>query len=309
MKTGQILVSLTRTEYIVRHNAALKGSVHLIMMTNYPVSKRLLIVAALIINLLAACTVYDDAADTAETVDDAVKLLQDIEQRGTWGVIDDRLVTLNDQGVGYQAQVTIQTSVPDEPAAELTLTVVVDRDNNARLQLVGSEAAGDYLILGYELEAAARPTYQITDDGYTCLTGDQIPGILRTGIDSIFATYAIQAVGMQVLSVVERTDDEVTIADRTAIHYELDSRLDEAAHILSQLENDALRDAVEAAGQFDMTGNLYLDEDTLALLGFDMRYEQLDTQQRLDFSFMITQWDDVPAHAVPAESDVIVGCS
>ncbi len=279
------------------------------MMTNYPVSKRLLIVAAFIINLLAACTVYDDAADTAETVDDAVELLQDIEKYGTWGVIDDRLVTLNDQGVGYQAQVTVQISAPDELATELTLTLTVDRDHHARLQLVGSESAGNYLILGYEPEATERHIYQITDDGYTCLTDDQIPDILQAGVDSIFATYAIQAVGMQVLSVVERTDDDVTIAERTAIHYELASRLDEAAHILSQLENVALRDAVEAAGQFDMTGNLYLDEDTLALVGFDMRYEQLETQQRLDFSFMITQWDDVPALAIPAESDVIVGCS
>lgn len=278
------------------------------MVAQYRVLRRMVSMIAALIGLLSACTVYDESANVAETVDEAVSLLQDIEQRGSWEVIGEGLDALNDQETGYRAHAHLVTREQDTIITELMISIEVDGAHHARIQIIGGETAGDYLILDYHPDADANQVYRIADNGYMCLSGDDVPRVFQSGINGLFDTVAAQARGIQTLSVVDRTDDELSIAGRASIHYALESRLDEAVLILNRLENEALQPAVQSAGQFELTGNLYLDEETLALLVFDSTYHQIETQQQISFDFEITQWDDIPTIPFPTSSEITTEC-
>jgi hypothetical protein len=62
---------------------------------------------------LAACGSLDDAQETADTVDEAVDLLQDVADQATWDYIADGLDELAAQDDGYIAVVSYRAGEAD----------------------------------------------------------------------------------------------------------------------------------------------------------------------------------------------------
>jgi hypothetical protein len=162
-------------------------------------------------------------------------------------------------------------------------------------------------VEGYGGAANDLVLYRVEDGRYVCAQDDETAKLFGEGPATLFDAYAVTAVGMQTLSVVEEDEDyDDQVAGRDATRYELESRVPEAMGILSRLDHDELRARVGEAGSFQISGALYLDEDTLALLRFDSLYT--NTSGQTEFSFEITQWGDIPDIAKPAESMINVPC-
>ncbi len=84
--------------------------------------------------------------------------------------------------------------------------------------------------------------------------------------------------------------------------------MDDARDILQRLDNEALQAAVDAAGTFDFSGVLYLDEDTLALLSYESAYTDPSAQHQTEFRFEITAWDGVADIPTPAANEIDTPC-
>jgi hypothetical protein len=270
--------------------------------------------------LLASCGLYDDAASTAGTVDDAVTLLQDLDDRNVWETASDRLVTLNGQA-GYLATVTIQQDLFDESdetvtplAPRLTLSAQVDGDSDARLVITAGDQTREYLVLGYDPDAKQPRIYRVVDGNYSCATDrdDIVSGdlaLLENGLQGVFDIFGVEAVGIRTLAVVEKTDEDgITVAGREAIQYNVVSKVDDALSIVAEFDNQELQAALDEAGQFELSGDLYLDDETLALLRFSSSYVDRATQRRHDFAFEVTQWGDVADLALPTDATLIEAC-
>lgn len=253
----------------------------------------LLMILPLLSGVLAACSLQDKV----ETVDEAVSLLQDIKDRGTWTYISDGLDALDDQEESYAFTVRFN---------ETTLQISVDADAHALIEITENNQKRAYFVDNYRSSAEASTIYQIDAGQYECAAGDDTRLFLH-GPASLFDAYAVTATGVQTLSVAQKDKSgDGTIAGRDVSRYDLESRVPDALKILGRLDNPELQAKVDAAGPFELTGALYLDQDTLALLRFDSTYG-VDQSQTV-FSFEITQWGKVPDIPVPAASDMVTPC-
>jgi hypothetical protein len=132
--------------------------------------------------------------------------------------------------------------------------------------------------------------------------------LLRDGVSSAFEEYSIEATGIHLLSVANEVGDE-TLAGRAATHYELVSKLPEALEILTKLDSQDLQAKIAEAGTFDLSGDLYVDQQTDAILRFDSVYVQMDKQRRMEFTFAITQWGGMPDIPEPGAGQIAVACT
>lgn len=248
----------------------------------------------LLTGLLTACGLQD----RVQTVDEAVSLLQDIKNRGTWTTVSDGLEALDDQHNSYRLAVQFNESA---------LQIDVDSNARALIEIAENGQQRTYFVENYRSSADAPAIYQIDAGRYTCAVDNDTARLFAHGPASLFDAYAITATGMQTLSIVEKAKDgDSTITGRDASRYDLVSRVPDALIILSRLNNPELQAEVDAAGQFELTGALYLDKDTAALLRFDSTYA--DSQQRTAFSFELTQWGGVSDVHAPAASEIETAC-
>ena len=280
----------------------------------------LMIGLCLISSILTSCGLYDDAADTADTVDAAVTLLQDLDDLNVWETVSDRLVTLSDQ-TGYRATITLQSGAIDTSGkliipleTDISLDVQVDDNTNARITITESDQTRTYLVLGYDIDAEQTHIYRAEDDGYMCVSGAEDDGedfnLIQGGIHKVFDIYGIEAIGMQTLAIVDRTDNEdATIVDRKAIEYDLVSKVEDALDIAAKFDNSDLRAALDEAGQFELSGDLYLDDETLALLRVTSFYTDLTTQHAYNLTFEITQWGAITDITPPSDTEIITACN
>ncbi len=281
---------------------------------------RKLLMVLMCIVVLTSCGLYNDAADTADTantIDDAATLLQDLEDRNVWETVSDRLITLSDQ-MGYSATITLQRGAIDEVGGwiapletDMLLVVEVDEANNARINLTDGDQTRRYIVLGYETGAEHPLVYRVEDGGYVCVTEGNHSDydLIRGGVYSVFDAYGIDVIGMQTLAVVDRTDNEdALVAGRKAIEYDLISKVEDAAKIVAELDNGDLQAALNTAGQFELSGDLYLDDETLALLRVTSLYTDLSSQQRYTLGFEVIQWGGIADIMPPAETDIIEKC-
>lgn len=256
----------------------------------------LLLLAMLLFALpLAGCGVD---SDTVEKVDDAVKLLQDVDRAGTWGYLMDGLDALAEQD-GYTATLFWGSGDLDaagelsaSPGGMITILVAQDGDGAMRFQFITRSDTFFYRSPAPSTDTDTRQIYQLNDDGYTCPT-DTEKQLFEAGIPSIFVFYGVRGMITETLSVAE-LDDDSTLLDRDADHYVLESRLAEALDILERTNNTALRERIATTDQVALTGTFDLDDETGGLLFFEGRYNN-DTRSRGKvFVFEVTQWGDVP---------------
>jgi len=271
---------------------------------------RIALIAGLVL-LLPACGTLDDVTDTVETVDQAVSLLQDIEDNGTQQVIDDGLDALDDQEQGYAITIHVQQGELDAGDSsagtltdDVTITVQVDAAGNALVQITRGDQTDHYFIDGFG--DSLQASYHVQDERYACANDNEDLRPFENGLHSVFDHFDVTAVNVRVLSVAVEAEDD-TIADRDVTHYELESKVPDALAILETIDNDNLQASIEQAGTFTFSGDLYLDDDTGALMGVNDVFDDLDTGRHTQFTFKITAWD-VPEIPVPADSAIASPC-
>lgn len=263
--------------------------------------------------LLAACGTLDDVTDTVETVDQAVSLLQDIEDNGTQSMIDDGLDALYDQVQGYAAVLRVQQSEQDAgdsggtPEDEVLITLQVDAARNALIQVTRGDQTDDYFISGFGDSQQDTHGYRVQNGRYACADGGDDLRPFDGGLPGVFAHFAVTDVNVRVLSVTAEDNDD-TVAGRDVTHYELESKVPDALALLETIDNDTLQTRVEQAGAFTYAGDLYLDDETGALMEFTHVLDDLDAGRRTEFAFTVTVWD-IPEIPTPAESAITEPCN
>jgi hypothetical protein len=278
---------------------------------------RAILLMAVLVGATLACGLLDDVQDTVETVDEAVTLLQDIKDSGTWTTVSDGLDELDNQGEGYALTIRLRDSDADDagetiepPVKDVTMVIRVDVHDHATIQLIENDQTSMYFVENYRISSEDSPVYQIRDGRYSCVQGGAVERLFRHGPGGAFDEYAITATGVQWLSVAQKNDDgDESIAGRDAIRFDLESRVPDAQKILERFDNKELQARVDAAGLFELTGTLYLDQKTLALLRFESLYNDTGHHRRTEFSFEITEWGNMPDILTPAASEIDAPCN
>lgn len=264
---------------------------------------RRVLALAIVAALLSACKIN---TETTDTVNDAVKLLQAIDDNGTWAVLGDALDLLDDQD-GYLANATIETGVLNAeghvsapPEHTLAIAMRVDADGIAQYNVQDGDAAQRVLVTPPRDDDSTPTVYLVAEGALTCADA-AIAALLRDGPLSILNSAALELASMKTLSVVEEESESTFIARETT-HYTFASRLDDALAILDATDNAALRQQIEQAGNFTLSGTLDIDDSTGALLVFESTISAADTGQWTRVRFEVTQWADVPAIDLPADA-------
>jgi len=268
----------------------------------------------LLMSALSACSTLEGMKDTADTVDQAVNLLHEIDENGTWQQIADGLENLSAQKQGFAAAVHLHEgkvdragNIEDPPDQNVTMIIQVDAENNALLHIVEVGQGRDYLVEGFRATPGSSRIYRVENGQYFCAEAADEGYWLQNGLNGVFERYGITAASVQFLTVTNKTGDE-TIANRPATRYRLESKIPEALAILKKLDNTELQRRVDAAGKSQITGELYLDKDTQALLRFVSTSDDPDAGQRIEFSFEITQWGGINDIPRPVDSQIAVAC-
>lgn len=261
------------------------------------IGRRLGWIAALA--LLAGCGPLRDARDTARGVDDAVSLLQDLDDRGAWEVLRDGATALEDLDHGYAAALQVQTS----GTAPLAVKIRADAGDEALITLTepGADAAQTYYVSAWGDSETPPNVYRLADSRYACANADA--DFLRGGLSAALQHFAAGALGPELLAVRALEGDEVTLLEREATRYALEARRADAVAVLRELDNADLAARVEAAGSTDLSGTITLDDETGALLAAESAASTPGGAGEVRLSFAVTQWDapdDIPAPGADA---------
>jgi hypothetical protein len=266
--------------------------------------------AILIVTAAAGCSAIDDIRDVSGTVDGAVELLDAIEQDGAWDTITDGLDNLDVEEPGYRATVRAQAGPVDEAGefgGALAEDVTIDLRADARGAALADLTRGDVRRTFYVEPTDGDPdVYEIIDGQYTCANEGDAP--FRDGLGGIFEDYARATTGAQLLSVANEQDEDAAIAGRDATRYELESKVPDALAILERFDNPELQARLDEAGHFALAGDLYLDDETGALLALTSDYTAPTDDERASFRFEITQWGNVPDIPPPAAANIAQPC-
>jgi hypothetical protein len=265
---------------------------------------------ALTTALIAGCGTIEDIRQVTDTVDDAVELLDAIEQNGAWDSITDGLENLDAQDTGYMATVHTETG-PVGADGAFTGALAEDVTIELRVDAQGASFAdvtrGDVRRTFYTTPADGGTTvYEIIDDQFVCANNSD--ALLRDGLSSVFEDYASAATGAQLLAVIDEVDEDAAIAGRDATRYALESRVPDAIAILKEFDNPELQARLDEVGSFTLAGDLYLDEETGALLSLTSDYAHPVNGERAVFRFTITQWGNVPDIPPPPADSIAQPC-
>lgn len=259
-----------------------------------------------------ACSIVDDVSDTVDSVnevvdsvDQAVSLLEDIENNGSWETISTGLDALVNQDQGYLADMRFEESRSGSVTRSAAFAMQVDGQNDILAVLNGGT---QFFVDGNPAAAAQSNVYRIDNGRYTCVNDSEEARLIRSGVNGVFTEYSLIATGVQLLSVVDEVGDD-TVAGRDVTHYTLESKIDEALEILKKFNNPDLQAKIAQAGSFELTGDLYVDKSTEAILRFNSTYAQTDQSHRIDLSFNVTQWGGVADIAEPTPDQIALPCA
>jgi len=273
---------------------------------------RMLVQAAslLAVIILAGCSPLADTAEKVDTVDAAVALLQELNDHSTWDTIVDGLDALAENAPGYELTLTVRTAAMgaadagnDPPGDQVTITVQVDRDRNAHLVLDQEHDTRRFFVKGFSPSRQPVAAYHMDGGQYVCATGEPPFALFEQGVLSTLETYALPQASSLTLSIADDAED-VTLVGRPATRYILESKVPDALQILSEFDNTRLREQVEAAGTSAFTGDLYLDQDTNAILALETTFTDAQSGQRVDLHLTVTQWSNVSAITGPASDQI-----
>jgi len=274
---------------------------------------RIGLAGVLLVLLLAACATFDETRETANTVDDAVALMQAVDEHGVAGRISQGVDDLGTAGIGYEAAVVVRQGrlntdgTPDSAAAsEWRYTLQVDAEGDLQATLTGGDAPASYVVPGDQPSPA--PVYRVTGDSYACASDDPASAALSGGLAGLIAAYDALAAAPQTLAVIAEPE-ETTVANREATQHTIVSRVADALRILDTYGgNEALAQAVAAAEAVTFSGEAVFDDATGALLRLHSTTSRRDQGQWTEFRFELTQWDGVPDVVRPDASQIGVPC-
>ncbi len=272
---------------------------------------RIGLLGVLLMTSLGACATVDTTRETAGTVDDAVALMQALDERGAASRVSQGVDDLGTAGAGYEATVIVRQGglnadgTTGPVAREWTYTLLVDADGDLRAALADSEAA-TYLVPGDEPLLAS--VYRATADGYVCAVEDPAAVGLSAGLAGLIAAHNALAVAPQALAVIARPA-EVTVAGRDATQYTFVSRVPDALRILEEYGgNDALEQVIAVAERVAFGGEVVFDDATGALLRLDSTTIRRDEGLWTGFRLELTAWDGVADIPRPAAEEIAAPC-
>lgn len=276
----------------------------------------LLLVAGALLGAGLACGFVDDVRSVVETVDEAVKLLQELNDNSAWERVSDSLDTLAQQNDGYAATLRLQDGPGDTagvgfagaPARDVIVSMQVDGANNALAQLQTGGGVHNYYVQARGADARNGAVYRVENGQFFCVSDSEEARLLRQGLSGFFDEFGLEAKGVQMLAVAREVEDQAVIAGRTARHFALESKIPEALDILKKFNNAELKTKIEQAGTFTLTGDLYTDEATGALLKLESVYHNTDHQQRVIMTFEVVQWGGIAPIAAPAPEAIVQPC-
>lgn len=263
-----------------------------------------------------ACGLVDDIRSVVETVDEAVKLLQELDDQSAWERVSNSLDTLAQQADGYAATLRLQEGPGDAAGTgfsgalsrDVVVTMQVDGANNALAQLQSGGAAQNYYVQARGADARNGDVYRVENGQFVCVSDSPEARLLRDGLSGYFDEFGLEAKGVQMLAVATKVDDEAVIAGRQADHYRLESRIPQAIEILRKFDNAELKRKLDEAGTFTLSGDLYTDETTGGLLKLESIYHNTDHAQRVVLTFEVTQWGGIAPIAPPAPEAIVQPC-
>ncbi|NLE50870.1 MAG: hypothetical protein GX613_05630 [Chloroflexi bacterium] len=277
----------------------------------------LALVAGALLMAGLACGFVDDIRSVVETVDEAVKLLQELDKDSAWERVSDSLDTLAQQSDGYAATMRLQDGPGDAAGTgfsgalgrDVLISMQVDGANNALAQVqTGGGVAQNFYVQAHGADARDGAVYRVDNGQFVCVSDSEEARLLRQGLSGYFDEFGLEAKGVQMLAVADEVEDEAAVAGRAATHFRLESRIQEALDILRRFDNAELQQKIDEAGTFSLTGDLYTDEATGALLKLESVYHNTDHLRRVAMSFEVTQWGGIAPIAAPAPESIVQPC-
>ena len=269
-------------------------------------------VSALLVMFLAGCAAFEETRETASTVDDAVALMQAVDERGAAARASAALDDLVAAGAGYEATVlgrqgrlNADGAADTAAASEWRYSLRVDTEGDLLAEYTGGEATATYVVAGDE--PAPAPVYRVAADGYNCASDDPAAVGLRAGLAGLIAAHDALTAGTRTLAVIAEPL-EVTVASREATQYTFVSRVPDALQILDEYDDNVLEQAIAVAETVTFAGTVVIDDATGALLRLFSTTLLRDEGQWIEFSFELTQWGNVPDVARPDAAQMAVPC-
>lgn len=276
-------------------------------------SARIGLAGALLALSLAACASFDEARETTDTVDDAVALMQAVDERGAVGRANQGVDDLGAAGVGYEATVVVRQGrltadgAPDDnTASEQHYTLRVDAEGDLQAALGEGGTPVTYVVPGDQ--PAPAPVYRVTGDSYACASADPAAAGLGDGLAGLIAAQDALAAAPLTLAVIAKPE-EATVAGREATRHILASRVEDALRILNTYgSSEMLEQAIAAAETVTLSGEVAFDDGTGALLRLRTITTWRDQDRWAEFRFELTQWGSVPDVPRPDAAQIALPC-
>lgn len=270
-----------------------------------------LVVACLMLGVLA-CDLLTDIQDTVQSLNEAVELLQEISESGTWEILGDGTEALQNAD-GYRGIITLTegtTNATGNQITDVTDNVIwnirTDASGNSEVQVDSNGEIRNFVIFD-------EKTYRVEEDGtYTCLNqqGDANEAdvtIAAIDLNEVFIEYSALSVGVQIMSVAEEQGTE-SLNDFTTTRYTLVSKLEEALEILGNFPSDELQQDVDSVPEFYIDGEMFIDNDTGALVRFIANYANLEEMQGNSFEFDLLALGNQEPVPAPDEALITTPC-
>lgn len=245
----------------------------------------LMVILSLVL-VLAAC----GTTEKTSTVDDAVSLLQDVENNSLWTALEDSLDALHEQE-GYRAYLTIET---DDSAVRLDIQT--DAAGAMRFDVQRGATTQHYTLSTVPDSDIPRRVVRLVDGQAHCEASGPDALLLENGVTSALEEAAAALSSEHLLAVIDTPDEmeDSRFLGREATWYDVEARFDEALTLASEVSSSDSQ--AFQAEDVTMNGFLILDRDTAALLQFSSRVNRAGKLVHVEFA--VTEWGSTPITTV-----------
>ncbi len=243
---------------------------------------------------LSACASVQDTCDQVNTVNQAVSILQAVDDRNAWEQVNGAIDDLTAAQSPYAATASLEAA-----GVSLTWRWQVDSDGNQQLDI----SAGD----SYLLPAQSAVVYRVDAAGDLCLVDSATAASLRAGLPELLALGDFQTMSTRALTVSAAPQD-ITAAGRDATSLRISSRLPDAADLLDAYQDEHAPQALTAAKNFSFSGSMTRDDETGALLELTISATDRARGTQTSLHFAVTQWGGVPDVPLPDVAAIIPAC-
>ncbi|GAB4417785.1 MAG: hypothetical protein Kow00106_13700 [Anaerolineae bacterium] len=244
---------------------------------------------------LSACAGVTETRERVNTVNKAVALLQAVDDRDAWQLMNDAMDDLFSAQTPFSATIQVQTS-----SLSLSWQWQVDADGDQRIDDLTVTAAPH----SYLLPADSAQAYRLDAQDTACVLNGHTAELVRAGLRGLLERAGFEQVNAQALAVLA-APQEVEVAGRAATRYELRARLPDAVALLDAYDDRHAPQLRSAARTVNLSGHMIRDDSTGALLELAISGSDADTGESAAIDFVVIQWGTVPDIPRP---DTIIPC-